>query len=55
MTVEKAHWVAAPISLRGTDNVLVRLTGSVVQTDGSDPVTVVLTNEMTAYYARRQS
>ena len=49
VTVEKAHWVAAPISLRGTDNVLVRLTGSVVQTDGADPITVVLTNETTAY------
>jgi hypothetical protein len=24
VTVDKAHWVAAPSSLRGTDNVLVR-------------------------------
>jgi hypothetical protein len=49
VTVESAQWVASPIALRGTDNVMVRLTGTVVQVDSAGPITIALTNTSTAY------
>ena len=49
VNVEEADWVAAPIAMRGTDNVLVRLTGTVKEPSANDPVTLTLINTSTAY------
>ena len=46
----KAHWTATPIGMRGADNVLVRVSGMIVEPGGgSDPITLVLKNSTASY------
>jgi hypothetical protein len=45
----KAQWAATPISMRGTDNVLMRVTGMIVQPSTGDPITITLKNDIASY------
>ena len=50
LTGAKAHWTATPIGMRGADNVLVRVSGMIVEPGGgSDPITLVLKNSTASY------
>jgi hypothetical protein len=48
VTAQSANWVAEPISMRGADNVLVRVTGQVMDA-ATDPITLVLSNTTASY------
>ena len=49
LTAAEAHWFAEPISMRGADNILVRVSGTVVQPGAGDAITLVLKNQTAAY------
>jgi hypothetical protein len=49
LTAAEAHWFAEPISMRGADNILVRVSGTVVQPGSGDAITLVLKNQTAAY------
>jgi hypothetical protein len=48
MTAAVANWVCEPISMRGADNILLRITGQVMDA-ATDPITLVLSNKTTSY------
>jgi hypothetical protein len=45
----KAQWAAQPISMRGADNVLVRVAGTIIQPGSGDPITLTLKNDTESY------
>jgi hypothetical protein len=45
----KAQWVAQPISMRGVDNVLVRVSGTIIEPGVGDPITLTLKNNTASY------
>lgn len=49
MSAYNMNWVCEPISMRGADNILLRVTGQVMDAPGQDPITLVLSNKTTSY------
>jgi hypothetical protein len=49
LTGAKAQWAAQPIGMRGADNVLMRVTGTIIEPGVGDPITLVLKNNTVSY------
>jgi hypothetical protein len=49
LTGAKAQWAAQPISMRGADNVMVRVAGTIIQPSSGDPITLTLKNATESY------
>jgi hypothetical protein len=49
VTGGKAHWTVTPIGMRGGDNVLMRVSGIVIEPGAGDPITIVLKNSTASY------